>query len=367
MKKTKFHNIICIDDDPEMLSFYINTFSKTFFNLIDVNVIIADSGQNGLRKIQEESEKKNVIKVAFVDLSMPDGIDGIETALAIREIDPNIEIVLVTAYSEINIKQSLNDIRLQDKLLFFKKPFDAQEIKHIVLSLITKYNNEQIKDEFLSNVTHELNTPLSAIIGFSQLLLESNENDSVREYGNYIGMSANVMKSLIDELIMSVDIKRKGLDLFEEKVEMNKLSKDCFEMLSPIFLNKKDVHYSYNCLSKREAYCKLDKDKIIQCFNNLISNSYKFTDNGFVKVETRIENDMYIISISDSGIGIPDEKIKSIFEPFSRVESVHHNISGLGLGLSLVKKIMNQHNASINVFSKSGEGSCFEMCFDLSE
>lgn len=367
MKKENSHNVIFIDDDIDMLSFYTNTFSNQLLNLIDINTITANSGDDGIKKIQDASKNNNIIKVAFIDLNMPDGVDGVETAMAIREINPNIEIVLVSAYSDMIIHESLNNIGLQDKLLFFKKPFEVKELKHIVLNLITKYNNEKIKDEFLANVTHELNTPLSAIIGFSQLLLESDENDTVKEYGNYIGMSANVMKSLIDELIMSVDIKRKGLELFTEKVEMNHLSKTCFDMLTPIFINKKGVEYSYSCLSNKKAYCKLDKDKIVQCFNNLISNSYKFTDCGYVRVETRIVKNKYIISICDSGIGIPEEKIKSIFEPFSRIENTHHSLSGLGLGLSLVKKIMNQHNASINVFSKSGTGSCFEMCFDLLE
>lgn len=383
------NNVIFIDDETDILESYKAIFNppKTesklkglvedflgeqkevdndLFDEVKFDVHIADQGLSGVEIIKNAIKNGQHFKIAFIDMRMPPGINGLETAKLIRAIEPKIEIVIVTAYSDVDFKTISKELGAQDKLLYLKKPFDSQEIKQIALNLVAKSQNEQIKEDFISNVTHELNTPLSAIIGFYQLLAEKKFGEEEAEYINYIGMSANIMKSLVDELLMAVDIKRKGLDLIVEKVEMNEFVKDCHSMLKPIFLNKNDVAFRYlNETGDNKYYCKIDKLKIRQCVNNLVNNAYKFTQKGKVEIISKVENDNFIIAVCDSGMGIPEDKFNSIFEKFSRVETDHHQIPGLGLGLSIVKKIINVHGAKINVYSKLEEGSCFELIFKI--
>lgn len=386
------NNIIFIDDEINILESYKSIFkknkpaskllgladeflgessSKAFdpFDEVDFNILTADQGLVGVELVKKMAEQGNPLKVAFIDMRMPPGINGLETAKMIRGIDSKIEIVLVTAYSDVDFKTISQEIGAHDKLLYLKKPFDTQEIKQIALNLIVKHRNETIKDDFISNVSHELKTPLSSIIGFYDLLREKSDtlNDKeLSEYVNYIGMSAQIMKSLVEELLTSVEMKRSGVFLDKQPVEMIDFVNSCYKSLKPIFKDNENVTFSFiNECTDEVPISMIDSLKIRQCINNLVNNSYKFTEKGFVELKIYQECEWVIVAVTDSGIGIPHDKFKNIFEKFFRVENEHHQIPGLGLGLSILKKIMDSHEALVCVSSVEGEGSCFELKFQL--
>lgn len=386
------NNIIFIDDEVNILESYKSIFkknkpaskllgladdflgessSKVFdpFDEVDFNIMTADQGLAGVEIVKKMAEQGNPLKVAFIDMRMPPGINGLETAKMIRGIDPKIEIVLVTAYSDVDFKTISQEIGAHDKLLYLKKPFDTQEIKQIALNLIVKHRNESIKDDFISNVSHELKTPLSSIIGFYDLLRDKSDaiNDKeLSEYVNYIGMSAQIMRSLVEELLTSVEMKRSGVFLDKQPVEMIAFANSCYKSLKPIFKDNHNVTFSFiNECTEEIPVSMIDPLKIRQCINNLVNNSYKFTEKGFVEIKIFQDAEWVILAVTDSGIGIPHDKFKNIFEKFFRVENEHHQIPGLGLGLSILKKIMDSHEAIVTVSSVEGEGSCFELKFQM--
>lgn len=176
------NKILLIDDEKEILNVYERIFepeeklsseSLEFLDFEDqfgeelmssakeFEVIKCTSGMEGV----EQAKLNPDIKVAFIDMRMPPGINGAETAKLIREINPKIEIVIVTAYSDINLSEIVEIVGKPDKLLYLRKPFASEEIEQLALNLVTKYDSSRVKERLVANISHEMKTPLSVISG----------------------------------------------------------------------------------------------------------------------------------------------------------------------------------------------------------
>lgn len=336
---------------------------------LEFSVLTASQGLEGVSIIEEHLKTDNHVKIAFIDMRMPPGIDGLETAKRIRKLDEKIEIVIVTAYSDVDFKEVVKEVGSPDKLLYLKKPFDSQEIKQFALNLAVKYKNECIKDDFISSVSHELKTPLASILGFHQLLSDvENMPEEAQEYLSLLGYSAKLMQALIDELLMSLEIKRSGITLERKPIRVADFLDSCFKTLKPLIDEKEGVDFKLQLPPSFENETLfIDRTRVNQCINNLVNNALKFTSKGEINLKLEKENEKVIITVSDTGMGIPKEKLSFIFEKFSRVEDKHHEVPGLGLGLNIVKNIMDAHKAQIRVSSIEGQGTDFQLIFEQGE
>jgi len=381
--RKKMNKLLFVDDELDILNGYSSLFvkkeRKEFETLLDnflgknesisikdqfedYDVVTANQGQTAVDIVKQSLKVKSPIKVAFIDMRMPPGISGMETAKLIRRLDPKIEIVIVTAYSDNDFRTVLHEVGSPDKILFLKKPFDQQEIKQLALNLVNKYNNETIKDDFIANVSHELKTPLASILGFSQLLSEKDLDEENREFNTHILHSANLMKQLIDELLASVTFKKEGIVLNIEKLKLEDYLKFSYQNLLPLFKDKVDLDFKLDISKISESdFVFADRFKIFQVLSNLVNNAYKFTAAGQVVLSADKEGDVLIIRVSDTGPGISPDNYNFIFEKFSRIENRHHNIPGLGLGLSLVKNILDAHQAEIKVGHNHPNGAVFSI------
>lgn len=382
--------ILFIDDERAILENYRNIFKRStskgrlndlavelFGDSEDVkkveekrfDVLTATQGEEGVQ-IVKENINEDPVKVVFIDMRMPPGIDGVETACRIREADPRIEIVIVTAYSDTNLKEIVLRVGRPDKLLYLKKPFETQEIEQLALNLTTKYQDEVIKDQFIANISHELKTPLSAILGFYQLLQDKEEegdfDEETLEYLSFIGSSAKVMKKLIDDLVSVREFNKGKISLEKEPVLMKDFLKDVYQMMNPLF---KDSEVSFDLIFDQtvseKTLCKIDRARVGQCISNLVDNSFKFTKVGKVEIKNFCEENNFVIDIRDTGEGIPNKEKEWIFEKFNRIENDHHMKPGLGLGLSVVDKIIRAHGAKLDIVSEYGQGSSFQLRFSL--
>ena len=228
--------ILIIDDEVEILNVYERIFTpeetlsidsldfldseeayeeSNLFQTQEYEVLRAVSGLEGV----ELAKKYEDIKVAFIDMRMPPGINGAETAKLIREINPKIEIVIVTAYSDINLGDIVKLVGSPDKLLYLRKPFASEEIEQIALNLVTKYDNTRVKDNFVRNVSHEMKTPLAVLSGYTSILQSEIKDKDHGEFLSTISASATELKSLIDSLIMLSEIKHEKT--FEETKNSN--------------------------------------------------------------------------------------------------------------------------------------------------
>jgi len=366
-------NIIFIDDELEILNSYNEMFKsidvktrdeiekltgqKIDIEFDDVKVFTSNSGKEGVDIVRRQKEKRDPIRIAFVDMRMPNGINGLETAVKLHEIDSNIEIVFVTAYSDINLKEINNTIRRDGKILYLKKPFSEDEIKQIVKNLCAKCEATGIKDNFISHVTHELRTPLSSMIGMLSLLKDEDDlSEDQKELVDYSLKSSNLLNGLINNLIEISNIERTD----NNNIEMVNLG-DLLDHMEKIFIEQINDKNLYLEVKDTDYIFKTDRNKISQVIINIISNAIKFTDEGGIVLSKGSDCYGNYLEIKDTGVGMSKDNLDNIFKKFFRIENVHHETEGLGLGLFICKKILTSLNHQIEVDSKVGEGSTFRI------
>lgn len=246
---------------------------------------------------------------------------------------------------------------------------DISERKHAEKMHIEKESAEAAnrkKSEFLSHMSHEIRTPLNAIIGFSDLLVNSLEDEDQRSQINIVLNNANNLLNIINDILDLSKIEAGELKIEPAPVNINHLIKD----VENIFINKikeKGISFIVEKESSIPAILMLDEVRIHQILVNLIGNAYKFTVNGHIKillrkVSKRGINDKLDLSISveDTGIGIPPEQQGLIFEAFRQQLGQNTKIyGGTGLGLTITKKLVEMMGGTISVTSTPGRGSTF--------
>ena len=248
-----------------------------------------------------------------------------------------------------------------EKFLYLKKPFHRYEIIQLARNLTEKYYNNAIKDNFISNVSHELKTPLSSILGFHQLIEEMEDlTEEGKEFLTIIGKNARLMQSLVQDLITSVELRRKQFILHKEEKSLKEILKSTYQIMVPILKEYPDIDYLFEPCEE-DAMLFIDESRFKKCVISLINNSIKFTDQGFIKINSELFNGEAVITVSDSGIGIEKDKLEYIFEHFNRIENEHHEKPGLGLGLNITKEIIMAHDGRVTVESEIGKGSDFKI------
>ncbi len=218
------------------------------------------------------------------------------------------------------------------------------------------------KSEFLANMSHELRTPLNSIIGFSDLLYEQaygelNEKQ-LRSVGN-ISKSGKHLLSLINDILDLSKVEAGKMELDYKEFELAGKFNMVKNLLSPI-ADRKNIQIVIDMDSNLSSICA-DEARFVQIMYNLVDNGIKFSyENGLVKIGARKKGDMVEITVKDTGIGIKAEDQSKLFKPFSQVDSFFSKqYQGTGLGLSLVKQIVNLHGGYIWFRSSPGEGSTF--------
>jgi signal transduction histidine kinase/CheY-like chemotaxis protein len=220
----------------------------------------------------------------------------------------------------------------------------------------------QLKSEFLANVSHELRTPLNAIIGFSELLQEGSYgpiNDEQREFVADINDSGKHLLSLINDILDLSKIEAGRMTLNREEFNLSSLVRECLTVIRPLAL-KKNLTLSWD-LDEAPALAWADSGMIKQILYNLLANAVKFTpEGGQIELLCRSVGRDLVVSVSDTGIGIPREAQERVFSEFYQVDgSYSRRYQGTGLGLALVKRFAEMHGGEVSVKSTPDEGSTF--------
>lgn len=237
--------------------------------------------------------------------------------------------------------------------------YDISELKHL----------ERVRAEFVANVSHELKTPVTAVMGFAETLLSGALYNfrAAEEFVNIIYEEAERLSRLVHDLLELSKIESKGFRLRIERVELDTEIKRIVDKLKPQFL-KKDLTLTTD-LPSEPVTVKADRDQIEQVLLNLLDNSRKYTPaGGQVEVVLRREGGNAIVVVKDTGIGIPQEDLPRIFERFYRVDKARsRKLGGTGLGLSIVKHIIEAHLGRVWVESEPGKGSRFYFSLPIEE
>jgi PAS domain S-box-containing protein len=226
------------------------------------------------------------------------------------------------------------------------------------ISILSELNN--LKNEFISNVSHELRTPLASIIGFSETIVDDKNltAEKAREFTDVILTESKRLAKLINDVLDFSELENEKRQLEKNSVNIieilqeskDNISKDCFE---------KGITLTSN-LPESEIIIFADKNRIAKAMSYLLSNALKFTaNNGRITVRAQEFLKEVEIIITDTGVGIPEQKLPLLFDKFSKVKRAGNNLPGAGFGLVTVKQIIDLHKGLIRVKSEVDKGTSF--------
>lgn len=262
--------------------------------------------------------------------------------------------------TNVQMEEQQQQLKLQSRELQLKNETLAEAKKVLDKRAEELEKAYRYKSEFLANMSHELRTPLNSIILLSKLLTQnpSKHLDAKEvEKAAVIHKAGNDLLLLINDILDLSKIESGKMDFFYESVDSTSFLEDIKGLFSPIAEEK---GLKFEVEDRFQKAFQTDKQKLSQVLKNLLSNAFKFTKSGYVKLGMYAADDRVKIYVEDSGIGIPKESIESIFEAFKQVDgSISREFGGTGLGLSISKTIVELMSGEISVESRVGEGTRF--------
>ncbi|MET0044432.1 MAG: ATP-binding protein, partial [Candidatus Thiodiazotropha sp. 6PLUC3] len=222
------------------------------------------------------------------------------------------------------------------------------------------------KSQFLATISHELRTPLNGVIGFTDLLQSEPLDLKYKESVDQIEKAGKSLLHIVNDILDITAIEAGHIHITEESFSLSKEMQDLVAMLQPI-ANKKGLSFTLKVDSDVEDVIRGDVSRVRQIVGNLLSNGLKYTESGYVTLhistkEKSPDSTILIFDIQDSGIGIPTDKLTSIFENFTRLEGFEtRRNEGTGLGLAIVKNLVNRLGGQLYVQSEVAQGTCFSL------
>ncbi len=361
--------VLVIDDEPGIrsgVSRILNNFHVTYPFMDEdytFEVTEAGTGEDGITIL--ESDMPDIL---LLDNKLP-GIQGIEVLEYIRKRNYDIVVAMITSYASLDVAiRATRDGAID----FIPKPFTPQELKssieniskQLYLKRIThkmKQEGKKIRYQFLSVLSHELKAPLNALEGYLRMMQEKQAGDRIEDYATPIERSLQRIQGMRSLIMDLLDFTKIRLERKEEKIQEVNLADVASDAIITVQPYAIQMDVSINLDVRTEVIIMADPDDMEIVFNNLISNAVKYNKSGG-KAEITIdcsENEAILI-FSDTGIGINKTDTENLFTEFVRIKNEKtRNITGSGLGLSIVKKVIELYHGTINVESTPDVGTQF--------
>ena len=223
------------------------------------------------------------------------------------------------------------------------------------------------KSEFLSRMSHELRTPLNAVLGFGQLLERQNPTETQRTRIRYIISAGRHLLNLINEVLDISRIEAGNLQLSLEPVAVAEVLHEALDLMRPM-ASERDIELKVATQLDSSCYVSADRQRLKQVLLNLMTNAVKYTPpGGKVSLSDEFNGGQIKLIITDTGVGIPVEKLSRLFIPFDRLGAEHSGVEGTGLGLALCQRLTHAMGGTVGVKSSAGNGSTFWVELPLTE
>ncbi len=361
--------ILVVDDEPGIRSGVariLSNFHVTYpFMDEDYTFIIleAATGEEGIEIIE-----RDMPDILLLDNKLP-GIQGVEVLEYVRKKNYDIVVAMITSYASIDVAVRAHNDGAID---FIPKPFTPQELKASIeqitkqqyLRRIThklKVEGKKVRFQFLSVLSHEMKAPLNAIEGYLKMMQERQLGESLDDYASAIERSLQRIDSMRHLIMDLLDFTKVSFERQMEKmqnVNLRELVSMAVVTVSPYAIHK-DIHFVTDIRGCETIWADPNDFEIIM--NNLVSNAVKYNNTGgTVTITVDCNDNEFTLSVADTGIGINASEKDMLFEEFSRIKNDKtRNISGSGLGLSIVRKVVELYHGVINVESIPDRGSVF--------
>jgi signal transduction histidine kinase len=349
-------NILVVDDEMgprESLKMILNPH---------YNVYTADRGAQAVEML-----KLHPVDLVTLDLKMP-GFSGINVLEKVKQHDPDIEAIIITGYGSLDT--AIEGLRL-GAFDYISKPFDVNHILALVRRGLERRNAKaqlrQVKSDFLSNISHELRTPLSVVVGFVYLLLNQvigKLTEDQQKVLETVYRNSEELLELIDNVLWMTSLNAGDAQATLEKFDARDLVNETIKRFEKS-LREKGLRLDVQMMDG-EVSVVSDRAKVERVFQNVFNNAVKFTSEGeiTVKVHPSARRDSVEFEVIDTGIGIDESKIDTIFEPFHQADnSMQRSYSGLGIGLTVARRMAELVGGKLAVSSKPGVGTRVTMTF----
>jgi len=343
-------NILIIEDEPGP-ALALKMILKPYYQ-----VYSAERGEAALDIL-----KTTPIDVVSLDLRMP-GLSGMPLLAKIKAHDPDIEVIIITGYG--SLETAVESINLK-VFSYVAKPFDVLEILETTKRALQKRRNLQrlrhIKEEFFANLTHEFRTPLSAIMGYSSILLEEHGatlTSDQRQALDRIQVNSHELLTCVEGIFFLAALEAGEIPLtvwsFDAKLILSRLT----ERHAMAFADKRvclEVGHLPN------LPIRTDEEKLTKIIDILVLNGLKFTEEGSVRVDATMQPEGPLeIRVRDTGIGMRPDEVEEVLEGFRQADpTARKRFRGIGLGLRLLTRMVAAIGGSLDVTSTLGGGTEF--------
>lgn len=361
--------VMVIDDEPGIrsgVSRILSNFHVTYPFMDEdytFEIIEAGSGEDGITLLEY-----NMPDILLLDNKLP-GMQGVDVLEYIRKKNYDIVVAMITSYASLDVAiRATRDGAID----FIPKPFTPQELKssieniskQLYLKRIThkmKQEGKKVRYQFLSVLSHELKAPLNALEGYLRMMQSKQAGELVDDYATPIERSLQRIQAMRNLIMDLLDFTKIRLERKEEKIEEVNLSEVASGAIVTVQPYAIQMDVTINLDIRSGVVIMADPSDMEIVFNNLISNAVKYNKVGG-KAEITIDSSDSdaILIISDTGIGITKNDTENLFAEFVRIKNEKtRNISGSGLGLSIVKKVIELYHGTINVESTPDVGTVF--------